>query len=156
MDIKPFRYLIDVRDRAILAFDLPLNPPGVARTIILWDADRDSRLLTVLEALRYRSPMMLPAVVAITESRGAVDFWTPSFADAAAVTRALQGAADAALQPRDQWRVNTPKIIAVKNGRLDWNSLPAGDPVRIAVARHISQLPELSDVQDGARRDVRS
>lgn len=148
MDIKPFRFVLDARDRSIVEFNLPISPPGQAWTIILWDTDRDARLLNVLEALRYRSPMMLPAVVAITETRGAIDFWTTSLADADAIQRALQGAADAALLPIDRWRVNAPKIIPVKNGSLTWDVLPSDDPVRTAVARHlITKFPELGSLR---------
>jgi hypothetical protein len=139
---KPFRYLIDVRDRSLIEWRLPITPPGTARTLILWDADRDTRLLTVLEALRYRSAMMLPAVVAISESRGTIDFWTPSCADAAAVTRALQSAADAALQPLDQWRVNAPTVVPVKAERCDWSALPVTDPARTSVVRNLGQFAD--------------
>jgi hypothetical protein len=148
VDIKPFRYLLDARDRSVVEFSLPMSPPGASTTILLWDADRDGRLLTVLESLRYRAPMMLLAVVAITETRGSVDFWTTSEADAAAVRRALQGAADAALAPRDQWTVNAPKVIAIKGGSLAWDSLPSDDPVRTAVARHLSKsCPQLVEAR---------
>jgi hypothetical protein len=150
VDIKPFRFVLDARDRSIVEFKLPIDPPGLALIILLWDADRDARLLNALEALRYRSPMMLPAVVAITETRGVIDFWTTSFSDADAIQRALQGAADAALLPLDRWTVNAPKIIPVKNGSLAWDALPSDDPARVAVTRHlIPNFPELRSLRDG-------
>jgi hypothetical protein len=145
---KPFKLLLDARDRSLAEFNLPIDPPGRAWTILLWDADRDTRLLTALESLRYRSPMMMPAVIAVTETRGAIDFWTTSLADANAVRRALQGAVDAALLPTDQWTVNAPKIIPVKNGSLNWDALPSDDSVRIAVTRHlITKFPTLGQVR---------
>jgi len=147
MDIKPFRFVLDARDRSILECRLPIDPPGKSLTVLLWDADRDPRLLTVLESLRYRSPMMLPAVVAVTETRGVIDVWTTSTADASALQRALQGAADAALMPIDKWTVNAPKIVPVKNGALTWDALPSDDPVRIAVTRHLSAFPTLGLVR---------
>jgi hypothetical protein len=135
VNAKPYRYLLDVRDRAVIQFDLPSDPPTTTRLLVLWDPDKDLRLLTIAEACRYRSPMMLATVVAVSETCGTIDFWTTS-TDTAAVTRAIQGAADAALRPRDQWRVAPPRVIALKNGRPDWNSLPPNDPVRVAVQRH--------------------
>lgn len=144
MDIKPFRYVLDARDRSLAEFTLPISPPGKSLTIIKWDEDRDARLITSLVALRYRSPMMMPAIVAITETRGVIDFWTTSLADASAVQRALQGAADAALMPIDKWTVNAPTIIPVKNGSLAWEALHSDDPVRIAVTRHLlAKFPDL-------------
>jgi hypothetical protein len=92
--------------------------------------------------------MMMPALIAITETRGVIDFWTTSLADAAAVQRALQGAADAVLQPRDRWTVNAPTIIPVKDEFLAWDALPSDDPVRTAVTRHlIAKFPTLGKVR---------
>jgi hypothetical protein len=157
VDIKPFRYLLDARDRSLIEFDLPINAPGMpgtSLTVIVWDEDRDSRLGAVIAALRFRSPMLLLSLTAIMEHRGVMDFWCPSTADAAALTRALQAAADAALQPRDRWHVNPPTVIPVKNGRPDWKALRENDPVRAAVIRYIApKLPEqFPELQDGGRR----
>jgi hypothetical protein len=134
----PYRVLCERRDYIVLEFKLPSEQPSTAHLLCLFDQDRDPRLLSVLTALFYRSPMMLALIPAVHENNGIVDFWCVNAAQAANAIRALKSAADAALRPlHDTWRVNEqPRIVKTRNGLVDRDSLPPSDLLKTS-ARHL-------------------
>lgn len=105
------------------------NVPDLSNRIgIVWDEDRDDRLLLVLTALHYMNRKVRSHVVALTERKGVITCWYAGMgAELDDARTALQAAADAALRPHDHWTVNPLIPVKMKDGVMDWDSLSPDD-----------------------------
>jgi hypothetical protein len=134
---QPYRCLDDRRDYAVLEFPLPGNPATAARLVAIYDEVRDPRLLSVIVAIRYRSPPMLAIIPALFKHHAELTFWCTDAAQADAARKAVQGAADACLIPGDKWIVLPPRVVTTRGGFVDRDALSPDDPLR-TTARHIA------------------
>ena len=131
---RPYTIIYDGRDSMVVDFPLPTSPENrAARVGVRWDADRDDRILLVLEALRYRDPRALARFVGIAEHRGVIDCWVSAQPDEC--TRALSAAADIALRPGDRWTVNPARVVPASNFILDRERLPLDSPLQVVPAK---------------------
>lgn len=122
------RIVSDARDYLILEFDLPLKTRLASRVGVLWDIDRDRRVLDVLAAIRFRDLRTASHVLAIHEFGGKLTVWLGGI-DIATAQERLQSAADAALRPHDRWPV-TVRPVATCDQLLDRSQLAEDHPLR--------------------------
>ncbi len=124
----PFRYLVDGRDRSVLAYTLPTNPATEVHLCIFWDKDRDARIIAVLAALFLRDTEALADIVAVREQQGLIEVWCRSPDRASEVRRALTNAADRALYS-DRWTADQPHLVPTRGTVVDWEKLLPEEPL---------------------------
>ena len=133
-----FRTVANARNYCVI--DIPtMNPPLVARTAILWDFDRDERLLYALAALHYRAPRICASLRAATETKGRVTAWfdadTPESPEL--LQQSLFAAAAMVLLPhKDQWTIEAPRLVVCRYGTVDREQLASDDPLLVVPARY--------------------
>jgi hypothetical protein len=115
--------IASTRDRVIFDLPLPTEPPQANRIAVLWDGDRDERILDVMTALHFRDLRVRAHVIALAERGGVVTVWVGSAHDVEKMRAIIQAAADAALRPRDRWTVAPLVVVETRNGVLDKKSL---------------------------------
>jgi hypothetical protein len=131
------RLVQSLRDYLIVEIQLSSGKPAmVQRVCVLFDADRDLRVLWVLGALAMFDRGICSELIGLAESRGQLRSWWAGPAPvliAALHSNALSLASDAALQPDDQWSVAPPEFVKMKpDGTVDIDALPEGDLLRTA------------------------
>jgi len=128
---------LNARDFTVLSFTIGKQQrQRQIRIAALWDADRDTRVLTILIALRFRDPAAFAGIRAIAEEKGRVKFWLDNATPhPEKVRELLQAAADVALVPIDQWEVGEPRLVRCRNGAVDRAALPPDDPLHVVLRR---------------------
>lgn len=122
----------------ILEIQLSFTPARVQRICVLFDNDRDLRVLWVVGALAMFSRFACENLVAVAESGGKLRSWwiTPIPMLPGADIKSLQHASDVALAPDDEWIVEPPTYVKMKSdGTADLDSLPENDPLRTVSLR---------------------
>ena len=122
------RFIADARDFSIIDYPLPDRSRLINRLGVLWDKDRDARILEVLFALSCRDLRARVALVALAEISGIITAWGYGI-DHARMTRSLQEAADCVLLPHDRWSVNGVIEVPMKDGFVDLAALEADHPL---------------------------
>jgi hypothetical protein len=134
-------FISDQRDRSVIRFYLPpkTGQPHVhdlqrrgehpaIHVAILWDRDRDTRMVATLAALYLRKREMLEQLVGVAESRGKIDFWCRSAEDAKELRGALDEAS-AAISFGNAWKANVGQVVpCTSTGAVDWEKLDEKDP----------------------------
>jgi hypothetical protein len=128
----PFQSRIIENTRDHLIFDTPM--PHAAsranRVAIVWDKDRDERIIAAYTSLAYRDFQLRAHLLALAESGGIVTAWFAPFTpDVNRQRKYVQTAVDNALLPGDRWKVAPLQMLAMRDGRVDVGVLPADSPV---------------------------
>lgn len=147
------------RDFSLIDLTLP-KVPLTQRIAIVYDFDRDLRVLWVLSAFIHANRKLCAGLIGLAEAKGVLQsFWTPqptsflttgyspSFVTGYSpvkYTELLQAAADVALEGEDHWTVAPAKLLPVDhNGRLDASALSADHPLRLVPPRFLAQLGQV-------------
>jgi hypothetical protein len=134
------RIVQSARDFMVIEIRLSSDPATAQRLCVLFDHDRDLRVLWCVGALVLFNREACTTLIAVAESRGKVQSWWTSTPMLAAVgVRSLQRATDAALAPDDRWDVLPPVFVNTNpHGTADLDSLDADDPLRKTTPKSIS------------------
>jgi hypothetical protein len=127
------RIILSARDFQIIEIQLSSTPAMVQRVCVLFDTDRDLRVLWVLGALAMFDRGACSMLVALAESKGKLrSWWTKHTPMLAAVgVRPLKHAANVALAPDDRWEVEPPVFVNLKpDGTADLDALTKDDLLR--------------------------
>jgi hypothetical protein len=155
-------YLADGRDWSVIRFHLPPKTVGSLRwpprdelpavhLCVLWDHDRDQRMLALLAVVYLRNREMLEQLVAVAESRGRIDFWCRSEEHRKDLQRALDDASEAVMFRR-AWKANPGKVVPCKGTAVDWQALPDGTPDALRSVAKGHGLGIVPATKNGARR----
>jgi hypothetical protein len=98
------------------------------RTFVLYDEDRDERILDFLTALHFKHPKIRANVIGVAESQGLISVWYGDKITWDVCERAMNEAAHAATWPRDRWRVRA-QLVPMLNGVLDRSKLGENIPL---------------------------
>ena len=133
------KVILALRDYSLIELLLP-DAPVVARVGIVFDHDRDPQILSVLGALVIIDRTSCANLIGLMETRGRVtSFWdaAPSAFIAGGLLRAtLQQATKAALWPDEEWIVEPPTFVRVKDGVLDRAALDKDCPLLVIPERY--------------------
>lgn len=150
------RIHLDARDFQIVDRLINDHPPLLQRLIVVYDADRDLRVLNVLSAINYAAPRICSNIVGLAESQGRLRVFYGDPLTVTSAHRALSEAAYKALWPGDRWQIDLISV-PMHNGKLARECLPKDSPqyatLLVAPARFQYGL---IDLKDGTSRDVRS
>ena len=130
--------IADLRDVRILEMGLPNNL--TQRLAVIFDHDRDQRVIDVLQSISFRAPHFRANLIALAESGGDLTLWYGDAQTLDAARRPFQEATTAALWPYDNWRVKEVILAPVHDGVLVRDELPARDLLQAAPARYVLGL----------------
>jgi hypothetical protein len=138
------KIILALRDYSLIEILLP-NLPLAQRVGIVFDPDRDIRILSVLAALVIIDRGACAGLIGLAETQGRItSFWCgpPPVLTAGQHQRllkdALQHAATAALWPDDEWAVEPPTFVQVApNGNtVDRAALATDSPLLVIPERY--------------------
>ncbi len=125
---------LSLRDHLIVDWLISSHPPLTQRMAVLFDYDRDERVLDFLSAAHYAYPKIRCNIVGVAETKGraAVFYGCPLTVDEA--HRSLSEAAYRALYPGDKWHVDII-VVPMRDGVLDRARLAETSPLHAAPPR---------------------
>jgi hypothetical protein len=139
------RVILSARDFQIIDWLTSDSPRLIQRTAVLYDGDRDERVLDLLTAAHYREPWIFSSLIGIAESKGDVSvYYGHQFgtaADVPSVARAFEDAAKRAIVS-DKWEINVV-LVPVHNGVLDRTDMPRDAVLSAAPSRFQLGLVEV-------------
>jgi hypothetical protein len=136
----------------VVDFLLKDEPLLLQRLGVIFDHDRDLRVLDLLSATHYSAPRIRSNIVALAERDGRVDVWYSDITTLSNAQRALSEAAWRALYPTDKWVINPPRVVTMVGGQLDRSKLGADSPLLVIPAQYALGL--VKPRQDGFGRCV--
>jgi hypothetical protein len=136
------RIHLDARDFQIIDFLTTEDPPRLHRLAVIYDADRDQRVLDFLTCASYGAPAIRANIIGVAESKGRIAVYYGDLLTLDKAERALSEAAHRALYPTDRWAVDLT-LVPVHKGQLDRSRLPETSPLLAAPARFSYGLIEV-------------
>jgi hypothetical protein len=116
--------------------DWYINPTTVQRTAVIYDFDRDERVLDFLTALYYNIGIDACDLIGVAESKGTVTVWCGDKIDAPqSDVQRLEMLAQLATYPTDEWHANGPVLVPTRNGQLVKGRLDQNHPLRAVPER---------------------
>jgi hypothetical protein len=107
------------------------------RVAIIWDQDRDERVIAAYTSIAYRDFQLRANLLALAESEGVLTAWFAPFTpDVQRQRKYVQNAVDSALRPCDRWKVAPLQMLAMRDGLVDVDALPADSPVHWAASTY--------------------
>jgi hypothetical protein len=131
------------RDFLVCDWVVPDKPVLTQRMGVVFDHDRDERILDFLTAAHYIAPQIRCNIVAVAESKARVTVWYGCPLTFTNAQRPLSEAAYKAVWPGDRWQVDL-LLAPLKNGLLDRDRLSADSPLRAVPQRFQLGLLEKS------------
>lgn len=125
---------VSVRDYQIVDFLLSESPPLLQRMAVLYDPDRDERILDFLTCATYACPRVRSNIIVCGESKGRITIYYGDPLTLDKAPRALSEAAYKATWPQDKWVVDIV-LVPVRNGVLDRARLPETSPLLVLPER---------------------
>jgi hypothetical protein len=107
-----------LRDHLIIDWLISSSPPLVQRMAVLFDYDRDERILDFLTAAHYACPKLRANIVGVAETKGRIAVFYGCPLTIPEAQRALSEAAYRALYPGDKWHVDIVPV-PMRDGVLD-------------------------------------
>lgn len=130
------------RDFQIVDWFLSQKSPDVQRMVVLYDADRDERILDFLTAANYLCPQIRTNIIGVAESKACVAVFYGDALTVDAAQRMLSEAARKAVWPADRWTVEVIPV-PISDGRLARDRLPEDSPLLTAPGRFQLGLVEV-------------
>jgi hypothetical protein len=123
-----------LRDHLIIDWYISSAPPLVQRMAVLFDYDRDERVLDFLSAAHYACPKLRANIVGVAETKGRIAVFYGCPLTIAEAQRALSEAAYRALYPGDRWHVDIV-LVPMRDGVLDRAKVAETSPLHAAPPR---------------------
>jgi hypothetical protein len=123
------RVVFTARDYSIIELAASEDGRTVQRIIVVYDADRDLRILDALGAFYLRDRELCLNLVGLAETKGYVSYWwsNPATVDYSRIP--LIAAVKAALWPSDRWDTHPPILVDMTPaGVVDIDNLPGREP----------------------------
>jgi hypothetical protein len=123
-----------LRDHLIIDWFISSAPPLMQRMVVLFDYDRDERILDFLTAAHYACPKIRANIVGVAETKGRIAVFYGCPLTLTEAQRSLSEAAYRALYPGDKWYVDIV-LVPMRDGLLDRTRLAEQSPLHAAPPR---------------------
>jgi hypothetical protein len=123
-----------LRDHQVIDWYISSSPPLKQRMVVLFDYDRDERVLDFLSAAHYACPKIRANIVGVAETKGRIAVFYGCPLTLTEAQRSLSEAAYRALSPGDRWHVDIVPV-PMRDGALDRTRLDTLSPLHAAPPR---------------------
>lgn len=123
------RVVFSAKDYSIIELAASDDGRTVQRLIVIYDQNRDLRVLDALGALYLRDRNLACDLLGLAESKGWLDYWWGNPATFEYSRISMIAACKAALAHTDRWDVRAPILVDMTPaGVVDVDNLPAREP----------------------------